>query len=218
MSASKKLKRTLFASSLSVILIVVLFFSSTLAWYMDSGVYVNTFTMGILSMDVVKGTPGTPGETSISGKNVGIMSVTSEETVDPTQYLFEPGVIWALPTMYVHNTGDVPLNFKLRIDLSSVTHAGVNLLDAVDFYVYVGSSVPTDRSGALSAHTPAELADLSWRLAAGEYSLPIVIYMHMRESAGNEYMNAYAENIGITFVGYQDGMSASDIADLYSGG
>ncbi len=218
MSASKKLKRTLFASSVSVILIVVLFFSSTLAWYMDSGVYVNTFTLGLLSMDVVKGTPGTPSETSVSGTNVGIMSVTSGETFDPNEYLFEPGVVWALPTMYVHNTGDVPLNFKLRIDLSAATHGAVDLLDAVDFYIYVGGSVPTDRTQALSSHTIDQLAGLSWRLEPDEYSQPIVIYMHMRESAGNEYMNAYANNVGITFVGYQDGMSASDISDLYNGG
>ena len=97
-NSGTKLKRRLFASSITIILTVVLFFNSTLAWYTDSEAVVNTFTFGNIEMEVYKVTP--TGDVNISGAENEIIKVSMQE-LSPQDFLFEPGVVLSMPPLHI---------------------------------------------------------------------------------------------------------------------
>lgn len=227
-NSGTKLKRRLFASSITIILTVVLFFNSTLAWYSDSEAIINTFTFGNIDMEVYKVTSS--GDVNISGAENEIVTVTMQE-LSPQEFLFEPGVVFSMPPLYVKNTGDIPIKFRMKIQISQSDY-DVNLWDVVDAYVLADDGnidVPDTRTEFLAMKSQMlsldSLPNKEWELdfdrtASGEgvQSQKFIIYLYMKESAGNDYNKpnlAVGGTFTVTFIGYQQNMDEDDVKALY---
>lgn len=219
--SAAKLKRTLFASSITIILTVLLFFNSTLAWYTDSEAVINTFTFGEIDMKVWKVTQSEDVE--LSGTENEIVTVAMNQLM-VTDYYFEPGVVLAMPPLYVENTGNIPFDYKMKISVSRGSYS-VNLWDAIETYVYMTddpATAPQTREQFLAAKPSMikieDLSNYEWSLNETKKSQKYVIYLYMREEAGNEYNmpnGIVGGTFTVTFIGYQQNMDQNDVEELY---
>ena len=210
--------RSLLAVSLLSIVYISLFFGSTLAWFVDStGVTVNTFTMGTLDAKVYTLEYDSSVDTYKAGSERQVTSNTMLEFYQrfgssDSQYLFEPGATFALPVLYVKNFSSFPINYKIRIlkpttptETSWTDRAGntykydseYDLYDVLEFYAEDENGTKIDLSkyqGSIKAASD---------LTAGVESEKITIFVHMKETAGNEYMNKLVSGIQVQFYLYQ---------------
>ena len=205
--------RSLLVVSLLTIVYTSLFFGSTLAWFVDSsGVTVNTFTMGNLDASVYRleydgnGNVVAREEQKITNNSM----LQFGQDLGPSNHLFEPGVTFALPMLYVKNMSTFPINYKVRIVRPTSVPAGdyAPFYDVLKFYAKVGDNV-------------VDLADFEGKIAGAASgsemnSELITIYVHMDETAGNEYMNKQVSGIQIQFYLYQqEGAAAAGIGDTW---
>lgn len=204
MRASRKIKSALFSGALLTIVTVMLMLGSTMAWFQDTEVVINTYTFGNLDVDIVE------------KKNDGqIVGATTLQFVKPDggeyqagAYLFEPGATFQLKEFYIKNSGDVALKYRLKLDTTGAT-GQMKLLDSMTITATMGDGSPAP-SFSLDSETRT--------LAAGRMDGPVRIYIHMKEAAGNEYQDLSVEGLVVKVIAVQDeGIPAEDLEDAFNG-
>ena len=198
---SRKIKRAFLGCAILMIVSSMLMLGSTMAWFQESKVVINTFTFGELDVDIMR----RDGEQIVSATAVsfkkcyGTGGLYAED-----EFLFEPGATFQLEDIYVKNSGSVPFRYKLEIDSSGISIQGErNLLEAMDIYMRVDGAM-------LSGETPQELD-------VGELSEPISIYLHMKEEAGNEYQDLTVSGAVVRVVAVQrDGIPDDELEKAFT--
>lgn len=203
MRASRKIKSALFSGALLTIVTVMLMLGSTMAWFQDTEVVINTYTFGNLDVDIVE------------KKNDGqIVGATTLQFVKPDggeyqagAYLFEPGATFQLKEFYIKNSGDVALKYRLKLDTTGAT-GQMKLLDSMTITATMGDGSPAP-SFSLDSETRT--------LAAGRMDGPVRIYIHMKEAAGNEYQDLSVEGLVVKVIAVQDeGIPDADLEDAFN--
>ena len=110
--------------------------------------------------------------------------------------LWEPGCTYTLPELRVVNNGNLALKYKVVI---TGIHGSAKLNEAIEWTI-------GDVAMGAEQH-----------LAAGE-SNAFTIKGHMKESAGNEYMNESIDGIAITVVATQDTVESDSFNKDYDAG
>lgn len=203
MRASRKIKSALFGGALLTIITVMLMLGSTMAWFQDTEVVINTYTFGNLDVDIVE------------KKNDGqIVGATTLQFVKPDggeyqagAYLFEPGATFQLKEFYIKNSGDVALKYRLKLDTTGAT-GQMKLLDSMTITATMGDGSPAP-SFSLDSETRT--------LAAGRMDGPVRIYIHMKEAAGNEYQDLSVEGLVVKVIAVQDeGIPDADLDKAFN--
>lgn len=196
MRASQKMRRAFLGGALLTIISVMLMLGSTMAWFQDSKVVINTYTFGNLDVDVVD-----KDGTTIAATTINFVKPDGGE-YQANEFLFEPGATFRLKEFYVKNSGDVALKYRLKLDSGSAT-GDSKLLDAMDVYATMG-----DARFVLDSETRT--------LAAGETDEAVQIYLHMKPSAGNEYQNLAVSGLIVKVIAVQDeGIPESELAHAF---
>ncbi len=201
MRASRKIKSALFGGALLTIITVMLMLGSTMAWFQDTEVVINTYTFGNLDVDIVD-------------KNEQIIGATPLQFVKPDggeyqagAYLFEPGATFQLKEFYIKNSGDVALKYRLKLDTTNATRTGErNLLDSMEITATMGDD-----------KTPFQLDSKTRTLAADAMDGPVRIYIHMKKEAGNEYQDLSVEGLVVKVIAVQDeGIPKEDLDKAFN--
>ncbi len=202
MRASRKIKSALFGGALLTIITVMLMLGSTMAWFQDTEVVINTYTFGNLDVDIVEENDGQ------------IVGATTLQFVKPDggeyqagAYLFEPGATFQLKEFYIKNSGDVALKYRLKLDTTGAT-GQKELLDSMTITATMGNGSPAP-SFSLDSETRT--------LAAGRMDGPVRIYIHMKKEAGNEYQGMAVEGLVVKVIAVQDeGIPDADLEDAFN--
>lgn len=201
MRASRKIKSALFGGALLTIITVMLMLGSTMAWFQDTEVVINTYTFGNLDVDIVD-------------KNEQIIGATPLQFVKPGggeykegEYLFEPGATFQLKEFYIKNSGDVALKYRLKLDTTNATRTGErDLLDSMEITATMGDD-----------KTPFQLDSKTRTLAADAMDGPVRIYIHMKKEAGNEYQNLSVGGLVVKVIAVQDeGIPKEDLDKAFN--
>lgn len=196
MRASQKMRRAFLGGALLTIISVMLMLGSTMAWFQDSKVVINTYTFGNLDVDVVD-----KDGTTIAATTINFVKPDGGE-YQADEFLFEPGATFRLKEFYVKNSGDVALKYRLKLDSGRAT-GDSKLLDAMDVYATMGGD-------------PFALDSETRTLAAGETGEAVQIYLHMKPSAGNEYQNLAVSGLIVKVIAVQDeGIPESELAHAF---
>lgn len=201
MRASRKIKSALFGGALLTIITVMLMLGSTMAWFQDTEVVINTYTFGNLDVDIVD-------------KNEQIIGATPLQFVKPGggeykegEYLFEPGATFQLKEFYIKNSGDVALKYRLKLDTTGAT-GQTKLLDSMEITATMGNGVNPK---------PFQLDSKSRTLAAGAKDGPVRIYIHMKKEAGNEYQGLSVEGLVVKVIAVQgEGIPPEDLDKAFN--
>lgn len=199
MRASRKIKSALFGGALLTIITVMLMLGSTMAWFQDTEVVINTYTFGNLDVDIVD-------------KNEQIIGATPLQFVRPNgeeysedEYLFEPGATFQLKEFYIKNSGDVALKYRLKLDTTGAK-GQKKLLESMEITATMGDD-----------KTPFQLDSKTRTLAAGKMDGPVRIYIHMKEAAGNEYQDLSVGGLVVKVIAVQDeGIPDADLEDAFN--
>lgn len=196
MRASQKMRRAFLGGALLTIISVMLMLGSTMAWFQDSKVVINTYTFGNLDVDVVN-----ENGTTIAATTINFVKPDGGE-YQADEFLFEPGATFRLKEFYVKNSGDVALKYRLKLDSGSAT-GHIKLLDAMDVYATMGGD-------------PFALDSETRTLAARETDEAVQIYLHMKPSAGNEYQDLAVSGLIVKVIAVQDeGIPESELAHAF---
>ena len=128
---------------------------------------------------------------SAEGKTLDFVKAAAGE-----QVLWEPGCTYTLPELRVVNNGNLALKYKVII---TGINGSAKLNEAIEWTI-------GDVAMGAEQH-----------LAAGE-SNAFTIKGHMKESAGNEYMNESIDGIAITVVATQDTVESDSFDKDYDAG
>ena len=196
MRASQKMRRAFLGGALLTIISVMLMLGSTMAWFQDSKVVINTYTFGNLDVDVVN-----ENGTTIAATTINFVKPDGGD-YQANEFLFEPGATFRLKEFYVKNSGDVALKYRLKLDSGRVT-GDIKLLDAMDVYATMGGD-------------PFALDSETRTLAARETDEAVQIYLHMKPSAGNEYQDLAVSGLIVKVIAVQDeGIPESELAHAF---
>lgn len=202
MRASRKIKSALFGGALLTIITVMLMLGSTMAWFQDTEVVINTYTFGNLDVDIVEENNGQ----IVGATTLQFVKPDGEEYQDDA-YLFEPGATFQLKEFYIKNSGDVALKYRLKLDTTGAT-GQKELLDSMTITATMGNGSPAP-SFSLDSETRT--------LAAGRMDGPVRIYIHMKEAAGNEYQDLSVEGLVVKVIAVQDeGIPDADLEDAFN--
>lgn len=196
MRASQKMRRAFLGGALLTIISVMLMLGSTMAWFQDSKVVINTYTFGNLDVDVVD-----KDGTTIAATTINFVKPDGGD-YQANEFLFEPGATFRLKEFYVKNSGDVALKYRLKLDSGRAT-GDIKLLDAMDVYATMGGD-------------PFALDSETRTLAARETDEAVQIYLHMKPSAGNEYQDLAVSGLIVKVIAVQDeGIPESELAHAF---
>lgn len=202
MRASRKIKSALFGGALLTIITVMLMLGSTMAWFQDTEVVINTYTFGNLDVDIVEENDGQ----IVGATTLQFVKPDGEEYLGD-EYLFEPGATFQLKEFYIKNSGDVALKYRLKLDTTGAT-GQKKLLDSMTITATMGNGSPAP-SFSLDSETRT--------LAAGRMDGPVRIYIHMKEAAGNEYQDLSVEGLVVKVIAVQDeGIPDADLEDAFN--
>ncbi len=202
MRASRKIKSALFGGALLTIITVMLMLGSTMAWFQDTEVVINTYTFANLDVDIVEENDG-----QIVGATTLQFVKPDGEEYSGDEYLFEPGATFQLKEFYIKNSGDVALKYRLKLDTTGAT-GQKKLLDSMTITATMGNGSPAP-SFSLDSETRT--------LAAGRMDGPVRIYIHMKEAAGNEYQDLSVEGLVVKVIAVQDeGIPDADLEDAFN--
>lgn len=201
MRASRKIKSALFGGALLTIITVMLMLGSTMAWFQDTEVVINTYTFGNLDVDIVEENDGQ------------IVGATTLQFVKPDggeyqagAYLFEPGATFQLKEFYIKNSGDVALKYRLKLDATNAK-GQTKLLDSMEITATMGGSPAL----------PFLLDSKTRTLAAGKMDGPVRIYIHMKKEAGNEYQDLSVGGLVVKVIAVQDeGIPEEDLDKAFN--
>ena len=177
MTNRKSTKRALLGSVMAMVLCLAMLVGATFAWFTDTAsTGVNKIQAG--KLDVALEMQNADGKwVSAEGKTLDFVKAAAGE-----QVLWEPGCTYTLPELRVVNNGNLALKYKVII---TGINGSAKLNKAIEWTI-------GDVAMGAEQH-----------LAAGE-SNAFTIKGHMKESAGNEYMNESIDGIAITVVATQD--------------
>ena len=191
MTNRKSTKRALLGSVMAMVLCMAMLVGATFAWFTDTAsTGVNKIQAG--NLDVVLEMQNADGKwVSAEGKTLDFVKAAAGE-----QVLWEPGCTYTLPELRVVNNGNLALKYKVII---TGINGSAKLNEAIEWTI-----------GDVAMGTEQHLA-------AGE-SNAFTIKGHMKESAGNEYMNESIDGIAITVVATQDTVESDSFDKDYDAG
>ena len=191
MTNRKSTKRALLGSVMAMVLCLAMLVGATFAWFTDTAsTGVNKIQAG--NLDVVLEMQNADGKwVSAEGKTLDFVKAAAGE-----QVLWEPGCTYELPQLRVVNNGNLALKYKVII---TGINGSAKLNEAIEWTI-------GDVAMGAEQH-----------LAAGE-SNAFTIKGHMKESAGNEYMNESIDGIAITVVATQDTVESDSFDKDYDAG
>ena len=188
MTNRKSTKRALLGSVVAMVLCLAMLVGATFAWFTDTAsTGVNKIQAG--KLDVALEMKDAAGQwVSAEGKTLDFVKAAAGE-----QVLWEPGCTYTLPELRVVNNGNLALKYKVAI---TGINGSAKLNEAIEWTI-----------GDVAMGTEQHLA-------AGE-SNAFTIKGHMKESAGNEYMNESIDGIAITVVATQDTVESDSFGKDY---
>ena len=191
MTNRKSTKRALLGSVMAMVLCMAMLVGATFAWFTDTAsTGVNKIQAG--KLDVALEMKDAAGQwVSAEGKTLNWVKAAAGE-----QVLWEPGCTYTLPELRVVNNGNLALKYKVII---TGINGSAKLNEAIEWTI-----------GDVAMGTEQHLA-------AGE-SNAFTIKGHMKESAGNEYMNESIDGIAITVVATQDTVESDSFDKDYDAG
>ena len=191
MTNRKSTKRALLGSVMAMVLCLAMLIGATFAWFTDTAsTGVNKIQAG--NLDVALEMKDAAGQwVPAEGKTLDFVKAAAGE-----QVLWEPGCTYELPQLRVVNKGNLALKYKIQI---TGINGSAKLNEAIEWTI-------GDVAMGAEQH-----------LAAGE-SNAFTIKGHMKESAGNEYMNESIDGIAITVVATQDTVESDSFDKDYDAG
>ncbi len=206
MNNRKATKRALLTSVMALVMCVVMLLGTTFAWFTDTATAnVNTIKSGNLDValyygDTANGAIGTHWTELVDG-SPALKFIQSNNTTG-AEFYWEPGGTYSLPALKVVNNGN--LNLKYKIEITGIKgSARLNdvidwtmKLDGIDFAIGSEHVLKAAKAGAESANI-------------------LTISGHMRETAGNIYMNEKIEGITITLKATQATGEYDSTTDQY---
>ena len=189
MTNRKSTKRALLGSVMAMVLCLAMLVGATFAWFTDTAsTGVNKIQAG--NLDVALEMKDAAGQwVSAEGKTLDFVKAAAGE-----QVLWEPGCTYTLPELRVVNNGNLALKYKVTI---TGINGSAKLNDVIDWTIN-DADLSADHS-----------------LAAGATSEALTIKGHMKESAGNEYMNESIDGIAITVAATQDTVENDSFGNTY---
>ena len=193
MTNRKSTKRALLGSVMAMVLCLAMLVGATFAWFTDTAsTNVNKIQAG--NLDVVLEMQNADGKwVSAEGKTLDFVKAADAKG---EAILWEPGCTYTLPELRVVNNGNLALKYKVAI---TGINGSAKLNKAIEWTI-------GDVAMGAEQH-----------LAAGE-SNAFTIKGHMKESAGNEYMNESIDGIAITVVATQDTVESDSFDKDYDAG
>ena len=188
MTNRKSTKRALLGSIMAMVLCLAMLIGATFAWFTDTAsTGVNKIQAGNLDVQLVD-----ENGNSLEGKTLEFKKAAN--AAEGEAVLWEPGCTYELPAVYVKNNGKLALKYKVTI---TGINGSAKLNDVIDWTIN-DADLSADHS-----------------LAAGATSEALTIKGHMKESAGNEYMNESIDGIAITVVATQDTVESDSFGKTY---
>ena len=193
MTNRKSTKRALLGSVMAMVLCLAMLVGTTFAWFTDTAsTGVNKIQAG--NLDVALEMQNADGKwVSAEGKTLDFVKAAGAEN---EAILWEPGCTYELPALQIRNNGNLALKYKVAI---TGINGSAKLNKVIDWTI-----------GDVAMGTEQHLA-------AGE-SNAFTIKGHMKESAGNEYMNESIDGIAITVVATQDTVESDSFDKDYDAG
>ena len=185
MTNRKSAKRALLGSVVAMVLCLAMLVGATFAWFTDTAsTGVNKIQAGNLDVQLQyatawdeKGNVTTWADAQ--GKQLEFKKAAGAES---EAVLWEPGCTYELPELRVVNKGNLALKYKVAI---TGINGSAKLNEVIDWTIN-DADLSADHS-----------------LSAGATSEALTIKGHMKESAGNEYMNESIDGIAITVYATQ---------------
>ena len=188
MTNRKSTKRALLGSVMAMVLCLAMLIGATFAWFTDTAsTGVNKIQAGNLDVQLVD-----ENGNSLEGKTLEFKKAAN--AAEGEAVLWEPGCTYELPAVYVKNNGNLALKYKVTI---TGINGSAKLNDVIDWTIN-DADLSADHS-----------------LAAGATSEALTIKGHMKESAGNEYMNESIDGIAITVAATQDTVENDSLGNTY---
>ncbi len=250
---SKVTERALYASLFSMVLCCAMLLETTYAWFtqeISTGVAV--IQTGEMSVELViengvdengvtyakagaenlrfKAADTTAVQATAEGSGEQATGAATS-TVTENPYLFQPGGVYELPTIYVMNTGNIDVKYMLTISFAGAStkkgeeQAKNDLLNAITFEAIVGGETGTTIISKEENKKSFEV--LSGVLSATEESkkksVPIVIRATMNSDVGTEYADLNLEGIQIIVTATQTSAPDEELilksteSDIYNG-
>ena len=193
MTNRKSTKRALLGSVVAMVLCLAMLVGATFAWFTDTAsTGVNKIQAG--NLDVALEMQNADGKwVSAEGKTLDFVKAADAKG---EAILWEPGCTYELPALRIRNNGNLALKYKVII---TGINGSAKLNKAIEWTI-------GDVAMGAEQH-----------LAAGE-SNAFTIKGHMKESAGNEYMNESIDGIAITVVATQDTVESDSFNNQYDAG
>ena len=196
MTNRKSTKRALLGSVVAMVLCLAMLVGATFAWFTDTAsTGVNKIQAGNLDVQLQYATAWDENGNVTSwadaqGRQLEFKKAAGAEN---ETILWEPGCTYELPELRVVNKGNLALKYKVAI---TGINGSAKLNEAIEWTI-------GDVAMGAEQH-----------LAAGE-SNAFTIKGHMKESAGNEYMNESIDGIAITVVATQDTVESDSFGKTY---
>ena len=190
MTNRKSTKRALLGSVVAMVLCLAMLVGATFAWFTDTAsTGVNKIQAG--KLDVALEMQNADGKwVSAEGKTLDFVKAADAKG---EAILWEPGCTYELPALRIRNNGNLALKYQVII---TGINGSAKLNTVIDWTI-------GDVAMGAEQH-----------LAAGE-SNAFTIKGHMKESAGNEYMNESIDGIAITVVATQDTVESDSFNNTY---
>ena len=196
MNSHRQTKRALLTSVMALVMCVVMLLGTTFAWFTDTArTSVNKIEAGNLDValyygDTANGAIGTNWTVLVDGSPALKFLQSNGTTATQQDFYWEPGGTYSLPALKVVNNGN--LNLKYKIEITGIK-GSAKLNDVIDWTMKLdGTDFAIGSEHVLNAATAGtESADI------------LTISGHMRETAGNTYMNEKIESITITLKATQ---------------
>ena len=188
MTNCKSTKRALLGSVMAMVLCLAMLVGATFAWFTDTAsTGVNKIQAGNLDVQLVD-----ENGNSLEGKTLEFKKAAN--AAEGEAVLWEPGCTYELPAVYVKNNGKLALKYKVAI---TGINGSAKLNEAIEWTIN-DADLSADHS-----------------LSAGATSEALTIKGHMKESAGNEYMNESIDGIAITVYATQDTVESDSFHNTY---
>lgn len=183
----KSKKQALFIAALVILLCLVCLSGATLALFTSNrqdGTIGIVTTSGNIDVDIV----------DEAGQSLKDQTLDFVRDGKPVNALFEPGATFRTEGFQVKNTGNISIRFRLHIsndeqmDMEAFNRA---------FEVWIGPD-PNDPSKSVP------MTEFSQVILPGDTDQQsYYLFVHMKESAGNEFQGAIYSGIGVTVYAVQ---------------
>jgi len=180
MTNTRSTKSALISSVIALLLCFTMLLGTTFAWFTDSVTSgSNIIQSGTLDIDLVDADGN-----SMEGQ---IIEFVAADGRAQDLILWEPGCTYQTEPVYVVNKGSLDLKYNILVN-GIVGDA--KLLEVIEWTVTIDG-------------VEIDMYTYENKLLAGEKSGAIVLTGHMKETAGNEYMNLTASGISISVFATQ---------------